>query len=98
MKKEKPGNDSADRVLVSKLRIESYFIISKFFMNMDINPVHERLHSQYVCKWTNANPIKILSRLASHANLNWIKTKPKLAGNQIEGILKSVSLKRIHFI
>ena len=46
-------------------------------MNVDIN-------SQYFWKWTNANPMKILSRLNRHPKLNWVKTKPRLAGNQMD--------------
>ena len=56
-------------------------------MNMDINPVHEEFNSLYIWKWNNANPMKILSRLDKHPKLNWVKTKHRLAGNQIEGIL-----------
>ena len=56
MKKEKPGNDSADRVLVSKVKIESYFIISKFYMNVDINPIYEAFNSQYKIKQKISSP------------------------------------------
>jgi hypothetical protein len=45
------------------------------------------LNIQYFWKWTNANPMKIFGQLAmarqSSQVVNWGKTKPRLAGNQI---------------